>query len=83
MRARNLTLQESQILEVIQTHYGYQNTAEDVSWVNGDEAVLWVQARDGSIAIMVNLTNLADLSADGTIASTEELKRDWLQIENI
>ncbi len=80
--ARDLTEEECQILKIIQQHYGAHNTAEDVFWANGDEAVLSVKTRAGSTAIMANLTNLANWCADGTIASDEELKREWLQIEN-
>ena len=80
--ARNLTEEECRIVDMIQAHYGSQNTADDVFWVHGDEAVLSVKTRAGPTAMFANLTNLANWRADGTIASDEELKRDWLQIED-
>ncbi|MHC4516666.1 MAG: hypothetical protein ACYTKC_05110 [Planctomycetota bacterium] len=80
--ARNLTEEECRILKMIQGAYGPQNTAEDVLWAHGDEAILWVKTRAGSTAIMANLTNLAKWRADGTIVTDEELRRDWLQIKD-
>lgn len=76
--SRNLTENERRILELIQAHYGSHNTVEDVTWTDGDEAVLWVTTPEGSVAIMVHLTNLADWRADGTISEEELFK--WLQI---
>jgi hypothetical protein len=54
---------------------------EDAFWTGGDQAVLLVKSRDGSRAFMVNLTNLAAWRAGGTIASDEDLRREWLRIE--
>jgi len=80
--ARNLTEGELRILHTVQAYYGPQNSAEDVYWANGDEAVILVKSRDGSGTLMVNLTNLATWRVDGTIASDEELRREWLRIED-
>jgi hypothetical protein len=67
---------------MIQAHYGPQNSAEDACWDSDDRAVLLVKSRDGSSSLMVNLTNLAHWRADGTIASDEDLRREWLRIED-
>lgn len=80
--ARNLTEGEIRILRMIQAHYGPQNSAEDAFWATDDKAVLLVKSRDGSRTLMVNLTNLANWRADGTIASDEGLRREWLRIED-
>ncbi len=55
------------MMELIRTHYGPQNTVDDVSW-DGDKVVLWVRARDGTRVLVTNLTNLARWHADGTIS---------------
>jgi hypothetical protein len=80
--ARDLTEGELRILHMVQAHYGPQNSTEDVYWASGDEAVILVKSRDGAGTLMVNLTNLATWRADGTIASDEKLRREWLQIED-
>ena len=77
---RELTEGELQILQLIQTHYGPQNTVEKITWIKGNEAVLWVEDRDGTIPVVAHLTNLAQWVADGTIKA-EELY-DWLRISN-
>ena len=81
--SRPLTEEESRILGMIQTHYGLQNTAESITWIEGDKATLWVADTSGRIVLMVHLTNLASWRLDGTIANDEQLQRDWLQIEGI
>jgi hypothetical protein len=65
-----------------QAHYGPQNSVEDAFWAGGDQAVLLVKSRDGSRTFMVNLRNVAAWRVDGTIASDEDLRRDWLRIED-
>ena len=77
---RELTEGELQILQLIQTHYGPQNTVEKITWINDNEAVLWVEDRDGTIPGVVHLTNLAQWVADGTI-KPEDLY-DWLRISD-
>jgi len=79
---RNLTEDELRILRMIQDHYGPQNSAENAFRASDDNAVLVVRSRDGSGTFMVNLTNLATWRADGTIANDEDLKREWLRIED-
>jgi hypothetical protein len=77
---RPLSTEEARILEMIQSYYGPQNSAESITWMNDDEAVLWVTDRAGITVLMVHLTNLADWHLDGTIDSDEALQRDWLRI---
>jgi hypothetical protein len=77
---RALTREESRILEMIQSHYGPQNTAESITWMNEDEATLWVKDSTGAMVLMAHLTNLANWRLDGTIATDEDLRRDWLHI---
>lgn len=67
---------------MIQSHFGSQNTAESITWINGDEATLWVKDAAGAMVLMTHLTNLAAWRLDGTIASDEELRRDWLRIRD-
>ncbi len=80
--SRQLTEEESRILKMIQSHYGPQNTAESITWMNDDEATLWVTDTSGATVLMVHLTNLADWRLDGTISTDEELQRDWLRIDD-
>jgi hypothetical protein len=81
--SRPLTEEESRILGMIQTHYGLQNTAESITWIDGDKATLWVPDTFGATVLMVHLTNLASWRLDDTIANDEQLQRDWLQIGSI
>jgi hypothetical protein len=67
---------------MIQAHYGPQNSADDAFLAGDGKAVLLVKLRNGSGALMVNLTDLAAWRADGTITSDEELRRRWLRIED-
>jgi hypothetical protein len=77
---RLLTSEESRILEMIRSHYGPQNTADSITWMNDDEATLWVTDTTGAMVLMAHLTNLASWRLDGTIATDEELRSDWLHI---
>ena len=67
---------------MIQDAYGAQNTADEVSLTDSNEAVLWVKAEGGATPLLVNLTNLAVWRADGTIETDDELKREWLGIRD-
>jgi len=80
--ARDLTEGELRILRMIQAHYGPQNSADDAFLAGDGKAVLLVKSRNGSGALMVNLTDLAAWRADDTITSDEELRRRWLRIED-
>jgi protein-S-isoprenylcysteine O-methyltransferase Ste14 len=58
--------------------YGAQNTEEDVFFSDRDEAVIVVKDRNGVQGLAAVLTNLAAWCADGTIASVEDLRSNWL-----
>ena len=79
--ARQLTTGELAILEMIQEAYGKQNRIDKVFFTDCEEAVIFVKTVTATTPLMVVLTNLAKWRADGTIASDEELKRKWLQID--
>jgi len=76
-----LTASEEAILKLIQEGYGPQNSIADMFFSKTDEAIIFVKLSDGSSKLMVNLTNLAVWRADGSIASDEDLKRNWLQLK--
>jgi len=80
MRRRKLTTGEIDILRIIQEEYGSQNTEQNVFFTDSDEAALFVKAPDGTTPIMVVLTNLAAWRKDGTIASDDELRKEWLRV---
>ncbi len=71
------------ILRLIQEAYGFENTEDEVFFSDRDEAVIFVQGdgERGGLGLAV-LTNLAESFADGTIATVEDLKRDWLMIDD-
>jgi hypothetical protein len=77
---RKLTAGEAHVLELVQEIYGDQNTEEEVFFPREGEAAIFVKAADGSIPLMVHLTNLAEWRANGAIGSDQELKKDWLMI---
>jgi hypothetical protein len=81
MERRNLTASEEAILKVIQEGYGPQNSISDVFFSKTDEAVIFVKLPDGCSKLMANLTNLAAWRADGSIASDEDLRKNWLQLK--
>lgn len=66
---------------MIQHGYGSRNTADEIFFTDADEAAIFVEAADGTVPLMANLTNLAAWRADGTISSDEELKSHWLRIQ--
>jgi hypothetical protein len=80
MKRKKLTAGEIAILKIIQEGYGIQNIEQDVFFTDADEATIFVKATDGTIPIMVVLTNLAAWREDGTITSDEELRRNWLHV---
>ncbi len=82
MKRRKLSQQEAAILKLIQAHYGSHNTEDEIVFSDEDDAVIWVKDEDGSMPLMADLTNLATWLADGTIATEEELLRDWLQAKD-
>ena len=82
MSRRKLSEGEAAILKVIQSHYGARNAQDDVIITDQDEAVIFVKGPKASMPLMANLTNLATWRADGTIATEEELLRDWLRVRD-
>lgn len=82
MKRRKLSQQEAAILKLIQAHYGSHNTEDEIVFSDEGDAVIWVKDEDGSTPLMADLTNLATWLADGTIATEEELLRDWLQAKD-
>ena len=68
------------MLAMIRQGYGPQNSIDKVFFSDSDDAVIFIKSSDGTIPLMVNLTVLATLRADGTIPSDDELKRQWLHL---
>ncbi len=79
---RELTEGERHVLEVIREHYGPSNGPEGVDWIEGQGACLWVRNRSGAHVLFANLTTLAWMLQEGDIASDDELRREWLRIED-
>lgn len=78
MTRRTLTDGELQVLALVQSKFGAGNTEAEVVIHGMNEAVIWAQDDSGSTVMMVNLTVLAGMQADGTISDEAELVRDWL-----
>lgn len=78
---RQLTEGELFILRLIQEAYGPENSEDEVFFSDRDEAAIFVQGDGGGLDLAV-LTNLANSLADGTIPSVEELRREWLMIDD-
>ena len=82
MNRRELSAGEAAILALIQAHYGTWNAETDVTFSEAGDAVIFVKDAEGSMVLMVNLTNLAAWRADGTISTEKELLVDWLEVED-
>ena len=67
------------MLTQVQDIYGPQNDEAAVFFSAQDEAVIFVENRSGVSIGVVVLTNVAQMYEDGTIASLEELRNDWLR----
>jgi hypothetical protein len=80
MPQRELTSGDMAVLAVIQAGYGPQNSVREVFFTGANEAAILAKASDGKSPVMANLTNLAELRAQGIIPSDEVLKRDWLRL---
>ena len=76
---RPLTDEEQFVLSHVQDIYGRQNTEDEVFFTDHDEAALFATDRSGSTALVVVLTNVAQMYKDGTIATLEELRNKWLR----
>ena len=75
---RALSQGELFVLDQIRDMYGPQNDEDEVFFSDADEAAIFVTDRHGAQALLAVLTNLAAMCADGTIASAEELRTQWL-----
>ena len=75
---RQLTGSEATILAMVQQTFGTNNVPEGVTFTENGEAILFVEAADGSMPLMVHLTNLGRWYEDGTI-SEQELREQWLK----
>ena len=78
---RQLTEGELFVLRLIQEAYGNENTEDEVFFSDENEAVIFVKGDGGGLGLAV-LSNLAMFLEDGTISSVEELKHDWLMIDD-
>lgn len=78
---RSLNQGEQLVLTQIQDIYGPQNEEADVFFSAQDEAAIFVKDRTGASVGVVVLTNVAAMYEDGTIASLDELRRDWLRAD--
>ena len=78
---RSLSQGEQFVLTQLQDIYGPQNGEGDVFFSDQDEAAIFVKDRTGASVGLVVLTNVAAMYDDGTIASLEELRRDWLRAD--
>ena len=76
---RPLSQGEQFVLAQIQDIYGPQNEEGDVFFSDRDEGVIFVKDRNYASVGVVVLTNVAQMYEDGTIASLDELRRDWLR----
>lgn len=82
MPRRILTDGEWTIFRVIQQGYGPQNDVDKVFFTDREETVIFITASDGKSPLMANLTHLAAWRANGTISSDEDLRRDWLHLDD-
>ena len=77
--SRNLTNGELEVFQLIEIHYGPQNTIDDLTWID-NEAVLWAKDRDGDVVLMANISKLASWHAEGAISDDDLL--DQLNISH-
>lgn len=80
MKQRDLSEGENVVLNLVQTHFGPHNDQKEVAIHGNDEAVIWAKDGTGTTVMMVNLTTLAAMLADGTISCEADLLRDWLDV---
>lgn len=76
--SRQLTDSETTILAMVQQAFGTNNGPEAVTFLDTGEAILFVKTSDGSMPLMVHLTNLGRWYDDGVI-SEQELREQWLR----
>ena len=76
---RPLSIAESRILRLVRELYGSRNTAQRVIFTDSGDAVIWAEEDDGSIPIVVNLTNVARF-AEMDHLSDEQTTEQWLRV---
>jgi oligopeptide transport system ATP-binding protein len=79
---REMNEAERAIFEMIRAGYGEQNKADLVHINDHDDAVVYVIDGNDRSVLTANLTTLARWRSDGTIGSDDELRTDWLRIED-
>jgi len=79
---REMNEAERAIFEMIRAGYGEQNKADMVHINDHDDAVIYVIDGNDRSVLTANLTTLARWRSDGTIGSDDELRTDWLRIED-
>ena len=68
------------VLNLVQTRFGPDNDKKEVAMHGNDEAVIWAKDGTGTTVMMVNLTTLTAMLAEGTIFREADLLRDWLDV---
>ena len=76
---RELTIDESNILNVIQDMYGDQNTTEQI-FFSDSEACISIKNSVGENIMFANISNLATWHSDCSIATEKELREKWLSM---
>jgi hypothetical protein len=75
---RRLSTGEQFVLDQIRDMYGTQNDEQAVLFSDKDEAVIFVRDKQGVQGLCAVLTTLGAMYSDGTIASVDELRSNWL-----
>ena len=74
---RPLRAEEAEVLRLVQSEWGPQNTVDLVEFSTDGEAHLWVRDGAGQSVMFMSLTNLADWHQDGSL-SREKLV-EWVR----
>jgi hypothetical protein len=74
---RPLRSGEVEVLGLVQSEWGPQNTEDLVEFATDGEAHLWVRDRAGQSVMFMSLTNLADWYLDGSLS--RERLADWVR----
>jgi len=62
---------ERDVLAMVQSIWGPQNSEDDVNFTDEGEAILWVRDRNGDAVMFMSLTNLAEWHQDGSLSAAE------------
>jgi hypothetical protein len=71
---RALHPHELEVLALVQTEWGPQNTEQSIQFVASGEAQLWVHDRSGDTVLFLSVTNLADWHRDGSLTREKLLE---------